>query len=84
MTMSTMNIEHAEQVKKSKPLWKHIRTFWRKHFGFESEGLMCGHRMYGKFYVAYPDGQRSQRMGWKCANDYRDMFGGEVKEVDDE
>lgn len=61
---------------------KWFRTQWRKYAGFDGDRLMMFHQAHGKFYVVYPDGKRSQRMGWKCANDYRDMFGGEVKEVE--
>jgi hypothetical protein len=32
----------------------------------------------GRFYVRYPDGQRSQRFYYSTACDYAEMFGGSV------
>ena len=60
--------------------FKWLRTEWRKR-SFDSDGLMLYHRLYGKFFVVYPDGNKSQNMSWRVANDYRDLFGGKVKEV---
>lgn len=43
--------------------------------------LLYFHQARGRWRVIYPDGKRSQRFDYKTANDYRDIFGGEVIHV---
>jgi hypothetical protein len=40
------------------------------------------HSIHGKWRVIYPDGKRSQRFTKEVANDYRDIFGGQVVRAD--
>lgn len=44
----------------------------------ESEHSMGWHSAYGKWQVRYPDGKVSQPFSRKVAEDYREMFGGEI------
>ena len=62
-------------------LFKWIRTQWRK-FSYSGGGLMMFENIYGKFFVVYPDGKKSCKMSWCTACDYKELFGGEIKEVD--
>ena len=43
---------------------------------------MMFENIYGKFFVVYPDGKKSCKMSWCTASDYKELFGGEIKEVD--
>ena len=36
---------------------------------------------YGKFYVVYPDGQRSSKMDYRTAKEYQQIFGGKVYHI---
>ena len=58
------------------PVMRRLLIWWHKQKYCDS--LLQG-RMYGKFYVKYPDGQRSINMYYKTAKDYASIFGGEVK-----
>lgn len=53
-----------------------IKIQYHKLFNF---GMLMHHKANGKFYVVYPDGKKSQAFSWKIANDYKDMFGGQVE-----
>lgn len=37
--------------------------------------------VYGKFYVLYKDGRKSENMCYSVANDYAKMFGGTTKDA---
>lgn len=59
-----------------KSIVRRFFVWWHKQKYRES--LLAG-RMYGKFYVRYPDGKRSILMYYKTAKDYAEIFGGELK-----
>jgi hypothetical protein len=43
-----------------------------------SEHLTGWHHAYGKWRVRYPDGKISQPFNRQVAEDYKEMFGGEI------
>ena len=43
--------------------------------------MMLFQRIYGRFYVMYTDGKRSQNMSYSTAKNYAEMFGGTVYHV---
>ena len=53
-----------------------IKRQWYKLFRID--GILLSHANRGKFRVKYKDGAISQPFDWKTANDYKEMFGGEV------
>jgi len=56
-----------------------IRSIKRLYYKlWDTNGNLDRHRIYGKFYVRYPDGKRSQPFSWRVANEYKERFGGEV------
>ena len=57
---------------------RELLKFWHIITSPDKDRALYVHRMYGKFYVKYPDGQRSQFFGYWVAKDYAEMFGGEV------
>jgi hypothetical protein len=50
----------------------------------EAEHLMGWHQTYGEWRVRYPDGKISQPFSRQVAEDYAEMFGGEVIPKDQE
>lgn len=61
-------------------MWKIAKCFLRKWHRLSYYESLDENRMYGKFYVKYTNGQRSQNFCWKVANEYKNMFGGEMIE----
>lgn len=46
--------------------------------GMGDDRSVADHRKKGKFRVKYRDGEISQPFSWRVANEYKEMFGGEV------
>lgn len=59
-----------------KKLFRNIRREWYKLLSIN--GSLWSHSAYGKFRVKYPDGQISQKFSYKCAKNYKAIFGGEI------
>ena len=65
-----------------------MQRFWqaiKRHFHKwpDSAGLLSTQQAYGKWYVLYSNGERSQRFYYRTAKDYAKMFGGEVFHIED-
>lgn len=55
-----------------------LRREYYKLFVYENRG---DDAMFGRFRVLYPDGKRTQRMCYKSAKTYADLFKGKI--IDD-
>jgi len=53
-------------------LYYRVLDFFQTSEGFAGQSLR------GRFRVLYPDGQRSQRMNFAHAKNYRELFGGRI------
>lgn len=52
-------------------------TWFDKFWSAGGESLL-NQQMRGKFFVKYKDGLQSQNFDYRTANDYAEIFGGEV------
>lgn len=64
-----------------KAAWRYLRLGAAQANDSGSGRMMAFQRMYGQFFVIYPDQKKSQILGFSTACDYASIFGGTVHHI---